>query len=200
MSRGSYRLSSSSSSISNINTTEHRYRINHRRKSSDVAAASAAVQKFENSEMEFSLTQAAVAATAAAAAAAQANPNFFHFKQEFDLMAKNHLDLFTINNNNEIDGPKINRGDERKREQRCFQVSIIFLMLHTTLYLNIAKRFLLLWFCVAFALHLPCSNQFFGFDKIINGSKINCSLRFFCNSSPTHQTLYIHLLSMIYSS
>lgn len=72
-------------------------------------------------EVEFSLQQAAVAASAAAAAAA--NPGFFHFhKQELDIMAKNHLDLFTINNNNDIEAPKINR-DERKREQRCFQVS-----------------------------------------------------------------------------
>lgn len=114
-----------SASINNINDTEHRYRINYRRKSGDTG-----IQKFEHikNEVEFSLTQAAVAASAAAAAAATANPNFFHFhKQEFDLMAKNHLDLFNINNNNETDGPKISR-DERKREQRCFQVSQYYIL------------------------------------------------------------------------
>lgn len=107
-------------SSNTVINTDHRYRLNYRRKSGDTTGP-----KFEHVKVkpEVDWTQAAAAATAVAAAAVTANPNFFHFhKQELDLMAKNHIDLFTINNNNDIEGPKINR-DERKREQRCFQVS-----------------------------------------------------------------------------
>lgn len=114
-SKGDHRDESSNTIIA-----DHRYRLNYRRKSSDTS-----IPKFDSVKVkpEVDWTQAAVAASAVAAAAVTANPNFFHFhKQELDLMAKNHLDLFTINNNNDIEGPKISR-DERKREQRCFQVS-----------------------------------------------------------------------------
>lgn len=117
-------------------------------------------------EIDFpmSLTQAAAAA-AAAVQVANTTEFFTHLHQkqnEFDLIAKNHLDLFARNNNhhhnnnninnnnnnknninNNIDNENVNhnniggggseneapknsssRNDDRKREQRYFQVSI----------------------------------------------------------------------------
>ena len=123
-----YRHESSSSTISNIANTEHRYRLNYRRNSCDDTTRDSKKFSSIRSDVVFSQSLKAKAAAAAAAVAAAASVkteffSHFHKQNEFDLMAKNHLDLFTINNNNENDGPKNNRSDDRKREQRCFLVS-----------------------------------------------------------------------------